>query len=89
MIPPEALEAIYRLLENGATVVLGERRPTRAPGLKNYPQSDWNVRKFTERLWGVGAGVMERRSIGKGTLISGTSPDKVLQEMDRMAQHFS
>ena len=50
-IPPRALAKILALARSGATVVLGRQRPTRSPGLTDYPASDEEVRSLSAQLW--------------------------------------
>ena len=48
---PAALQKIGELKKAGATVVFGERRPQRAPGLSNFPACDEEVRRLADDLW--------------------------------------
>jgi alpha-L-rhamnosidase len=50
-IPPAALRRISNLRGNGASVILGQRKPQRAPGLANYPDADKTVQRLAESLW--------------------------------------
>lgn len=77
-IPTEALRKILRLAESGATVVFGRRRPTRAPGLAGYPDSDADVRRLADELWGQTDKSAWRRSCGKGHIFVGVDIDQVL-----------
>jgi len=77
-LPPEALRKVIDLARQGATVVLGPRRPQRAPGLKDYPACDDEVRRLAAELWGEGGDRPLRRTLGKGKLIGGTAIDQVL-----------
>ncbi len=47
---PAVLEQLVALARAGATVVLGRRRPERAPGLTNYPACDRRVQQLVEEL---------------------------------------
>ncbi len=76
-VPPEALQKILDLAEAGATVVLGSRQASRAPGLKGYPQADAEVGRLVKQLWGDAAGPKVRQR-GRGKLITGTGLDTVL-----------
>lgn len=51
-VPPAALEKIQELASAGATVVLGHRRPQRAPGLRDYPNADEDVQRLASEIWG-------------------------------------
>ncbi len=48
---PAALRKFAELKKAGATVVFGQRKPQRAPGLAKYPASDDEVRRLAEELW--------------------------------------
>jgi hypothetical protein len=50
-VPVEALRKLNQLADGGARIVLGHRRPDRAPGLSAYPQCDAEVRALTAALW--------------------------------------
>ncbi len=50
-VPPPALRKIAALKQAGATVVFGQRKPERAPGLANYPACDTEVRRLADKLW--------------------------------------
>jgi hypothetical protein len=52
--PPAVLRKIIGLHRAGATVVLGQRQPDRAPGLQGYPDSDAEVRGLATELWSLG-----------------------------------
>lgn len=77
-VPPEALAKILDLARSGATVVLGQRRPTRAPGLKDYPACDEQVRRLAAELWGEGDAAPSR-ALGKGRVLAGAAMDDVLK----------
>ncbi len=79
VVPPEALRKILALAEAGGTVVLGRRRPERAPGLKDAAARDAEVRRLASALWGDSGEQPFRRPLGKGKVIGGTSLDEVLQ----------
>ena len=76
VVPPKTLARIAELAKAGATVVLGTRRPTHAPGLHDYPQCDANVRQLAEQLWGQEGS----HAFGKGKVISGKALDEVVEE---------
>jgi hypothetical protein len=75
-VSPQILAKIAELARAGATVVLGTRRPTHAPGLHDYPQCDNNVRQLADELWGEAGS----RSFGQGTVVSGELIDDVVQQ---------
>ena len=76
---PQLLAKIKQLVQAGATVV--GPRPVRSPSLKDYPQCDAQVKQLGEDLWGNcdGRTVLEH-VYGKGRVIWGTAPDKVLAQ---------
>ena len=79
VLPPEALRKIVALAEAGATVILGRRRPVRAPGLKDAGVRDAEVLRLAAQLWGESGGGASRRGLGRGKLITGSSLDDVLK----------
>lgn len=76
--PPEALRKIIELAKAGATVILGERRPTAAPGLRDYPTCDDEVRRLATELWGEPGAPASSRALGKGRVVVGQSIDTAL-----------
>ncbi|MFA6544605.1 MAG: glycosyl hydrolase [Limisphaerales bacterium] len=49
---PAVLRKIAGLRSSGATVVVGQRKPQRAPGLSGYPASDREAQRLADGLWG-------------------------------------
>jgi hypothetical protein len=80
VIPPEALRKIVELARVGATVVLGQRRPERTPGLKDATARDTEVRQLAKELWADSGVQPFRRPLGKGKVIGGMTLDEVLQQ---------
>jgi len=78
--PPQALRKIIALAKEGATVVLGRRRPQRAPGLKDYPACDEEVRRLAAELWSGPSDQPWRRTVGKGKVIGGTGIEQALKD---------
>ncbi|HNY39528.1 MAG TPA: glycosyl hydrolase [Bryobacteraceae bacterium] len=78
ILPPEALSKIVALAAAGATVVLGQRRPTRVPGLRGAKSRDAELLKLASQLWD-GSGTPSTRPLGKGKIISGAVLDEVLR----------
>ncbi len=78
-VPPAALRKIIELAKAGATVVLGQRRPQRAPGLADYPNCDEDVHRLAGELWGPSSAQASRRSLGRGTVLTATPMNEVLQ----------
>ena len=58
-ILPPALRKINSLRNNGAAVVLGQRKPQRAASLANYPDSDKTVQRIADSLWAKPSSVEE------------------------------
>ena len=77
-VPPAALRQIIKLAKAGARIVLGQRQPRRAPGLAEYPDGDAAAHRLAAELWGTDGAQASRRSLGRGTLITGTTMDQVL-----------
>lgn len=77
--PPEALRKIVELAQAGATVVLGERRPQRTPGLAGFPACDDEVQRLADQLWEAGEAKPGVRQIGKGKIYAGMKLDDVLK----------
>jgi hypothetical protein len=76
---PALLRKIKELVDAGATVV--GARPAKSPSLAGYPQCDAELAKLSTELWGDcdGKAIFEHRC-GKGRVVCGKSPDKVLLE---------
>ena len=73
-VAPQALAKIVELAKAGATVVLGTCRPTRAPGLHDYPQCDKAVQSLVDQLWAKEG----TQTLGQGKVIAGETLDDVL-----------
>jgi hypothetical protein len=87
-IDPESLRAIRRLIEAGATVVLGPR-PVSAAGLENYPDCDEEVRQLADAIWGAGEQAKAgRRTIGQGRAVWGRDLAEMLRA-DGVSQDFA
>jgi len=74
-VSPRTLAKIVELAKAGATVVLGTRRPTRAPGLEDFPECDDRVRNLAAELWGKEG----TRMLGQGKVVAGRAIDDVLR----------
>jgi hypothetical protein len=73
------IRKVEELVRAGAWVV-GER-PRHSAGLAGYPQSDAEVRRTTEELWGGLDGVTNtQRAVGKGMVIWGLELGEVLEK---------
>lgn len=51
VMSPAVLARIGEFVKGGATVVFGQRRPQRAPGLADYPACDKEVGRLASELW--------------------------------------
>ncbi len=69
---------IRDLVKEGATVI--GPRPTRPSGLEGWPQSDTELSKLTDEVWGscTGSAACENR-FGQGRVITGKPPLEVLE----------
>ncbi|MBN2022594.1 MAG: hypothetical protein JW809_07345 [Pirellulales bacterium] len=77
-IEPASLRKIKRLVEDGATVVLGPR-PVSAAGLTDYPRCDVEVQQLADVLWGTGESPERgQRALGKGRAVWGYALDELL-----------
>ncbi len=63
---PALLQRLSRLAEQGATII--GSRPTKAPGLTDYPDCDAQVKRLADALWDAGA------------ITTGKSPQDVLED---------
>jgi hypothetical protein len=50
-IPLDAIQKILSLSRAGATIILGQNKPERTPGLKHYPRADRRVNRMANELW--------------------------------------
>lgn len=74
-VSPQALAKIVELAKAGATVVLGTRRPTRAPGLHDYPECDKVITTLVDQLWAK----QGTHTLGQGKVVAGETLDDVLR----------
>lgn len=86
-VSPTALRKIFQLAKAGATVVLGQRQPMRAPGLADYPACDAEVRRLAAQLWGDAGPRPSSRAVRRGRIITGTAMKELL-EAERIAPDF-
>lgn len=75
-ITPELLRRLAELVTAGATIVWP--RPSLAPGLHDYPQCDQQIVALTAELWGPDVQPAGERRVGKGRIIWGKTPRRVL-----------
>lgn len=89
-IPPQVMQKLVDLAKAGATIVLGDMRASKAPGLEHYPACDKEIARLTNELWGPAK--MERskdkkskarkptsRKLGKGTIFTDTTLAEVFK----------
>lgn len=69
---PTVLEKLVTLAKAGATVVLGQRRAERAPGLRDYPRCDQQVQQRAEELDKI---AMTGKSTEESLQTKGIPPD--------------
>jgi hypothetical protein len=76
---PELLHETERLVRDGATVM--GPKPSRAWGMNRFVDIDAEVREVAERLWSTVEGTIGERTVGKGRMIWGRTPENVLAAM--------
>ena len=76
-ISPATLRKLKSLVEAGITLV--GPRPKRAIGLAAYPESDSEVNRLADAMWGNAPGTVGRRKVGKGRVIWGQNLPQVMQ----------
>ena len=76
---PALLHKIGDLARAGATVV--GPRPSRSPSLSGYPRCDEEVNRLATELWADCDGnAIKEHSVGKGRVVWGVPPEKVLAQ---------
>ena len=76
---PQLLRKVKELVAAGATV-LGPR-PVMSPSLSNHPDCDVEIRDLSDELWGDCDGQrVKQHAFGRGRVVWGLAPEKVLQE---------
>ena len=76
---PAMLQKVGELISAGATVI-GEK-PAFSLGLKDYPNSDAEVRKLADEIWGDCDGVTSKEhAYGKGRVIWGKSFEQIFSQ---------
>ncbi|MBM3333642.1 discoidin domain-containing protein, partial [Candidatus Sumerlaeota bacterium] len=76
-LSPATLLRLKSLVEGGITLI--GPRPVRAIGLTGYPDSDAEVKKLADELWGANSAATGERKVGKGRVIWGRSLAEVMQ----------
>jgi len=78
---PQVVRKLRELVQDGATII--GRKPTRAPGMENYPASEAEVVRIADELWGDADGkTIQEHTFGKGKVIWGKSPEAVLSQIN-------
>ena len=78
-VPLPVIQKLVKLAEDGATIVLGDMRAGRSPGLGNYPANDKKIIELANQLWGPNkTGDSKERNpvakkLGKGTVYTDTT----------------
>jgi hypothetical protein len=73
----EVIKQLRELVRDGATIIGAP--PEKAAGLKNYPQSDEEVRGIAAEIWGdLDGKTRTERRFGKGRVIWGKTPRETL-----------
>jgi hypothetical protein len=76
-MPVEVIAKLKDLVAAGMTLV--GPRPEKAPGLKDYPQCDQQVKAMADELWGDCDGkTVKERAFGKGRVVWGKTIREVL-----------
>ena len=78
LMTPEVAVRLLELVKTGATLLINQR-PSRSPGLKNFPECDKILNEIIDELWGEPASGERNESyenfmmwrIGKGRVIKG------------------
>jgi len=88
---PQLLRKVKQLVEAGATVM--GSKPSFSPSLSGYPKCDEEVKQLADELWGKfgvpgSAGSAGGLRSSKGRVVSGTTPEKLL-EADGIAPDFT
>jgi hypothetical protein len=76
-LSPHVLHRLVDLVEGGVTLI--GPRPQRAIGLTDHPDSDAEIRKLADSLWGTESPPAGQRKVGAGRVIWGQSIDDILQ----------
>ena len=75
-LSPATLRKIKELVTAGVTVI--GPRPVRPVGLTGYPESNAEIKKLTDSLWGKTSNAVGLRKVGKGRVIWGQSLAEVM-----------
>lgn len=76
----EVLKKVEKMVSQGLTVVAP--KPSKATGLTNYPESDEEVRKVADKMWGkINGTTITKNKYGKGQVIWGENINDVLRDL--------
>ena len=79
VMPLSVVRKIQELVAVGATVI--GPKPQRTPGLTDYPQSEQQLKKIADEVWGSTSGTPSfQRTYGKGLVVCGLSIREVLTQ---------
>jgi len=76
-LSPATLRKLEELVEAGVTVI--GPRPVRSIGLTGYPNSDAEVKKLADALWGETSNAVGQRKVGRGRVIWGQGVAEVMR----------
>lgn len=79
-IPVEVLTKIEKLVNEGATIVMGQTKPVKATGINNYPECDKTIIGLADKLWPKDTDQMQVRTLGNGKIYSGTNMEAILKQ---------
>jgi len=81
-LPVSVLEKVHALVRDGATVI-GNLKPTRAPGLKDQVAETRELQRLADRLWMAGGDRSKPlvRRVGKGRFIMSEDRSGVLRKL--------
>ena len=79
----DVLKKIEEMVNAGLTLI--GPKPKRAKGLRNYPESDKEVIKIADRLWGkVDENEVGEHKVGLGKVVHGKPVNEVLKELGKI-----
>jgi hypothetical protein len=79
-INPDLLRKLDKLVREG--LILVGPKPEKATGLRDYPESDREVKNIAERIWGeIDSVNVKVKGTGKGKVIWGLTPGETLKSL--------
>ena len=76
-LSPKVLRKLKQLVQGGVTLI--GPRPNRSIGLTDYPNSDTQIKKLADELWGSEQSVVGEHRLGNGRVIWGRSLAKIME----------